>query len=254
MKEWEVLLLQLLAGLGMAIFIGVSLVVGIRLVRLARRTGEGPELLIGVALLSMGPVSFPVARAALGLQESAPGLAAGMLAFSVVTLGMGGFCVAELTRRVFRPDRAWARLLVWGTLLGLVSCWGITAWKTGFDLRGRPMDWPGYAGFVLRSGALAWTALESLRYWRLMRRRLAIGLADPATTNRFLLWGAGSAAGALNHLVVMWTAGAGSDVLHISDGLALAVSAMGLGTSVCLWLGFLPPQRYLTWLRPGATE
>lgn len=246
-------MLQLLAGIGMAVFMGVSMLVGVRLVRLARRTGEGPELLIGVALISMAPISFPLARLSFALQGSAPYLAAGLLAFSVAGLALGGCCAAELTRRVFRPGSGVARALVWGIAFGLVGCWGVTAGTTGFDLRGRAMEWPGYAGFVLRSGALAWAAVESLRYWRRMRRRLAIGLADPATTNRFLLWGAGSAAAAANHLIVMWTAGAGSDVLHISDGLASVVSLMGLGTSVCLWLGFLPPQRYLAWLRQRAT-
>ena len=142
-------MLQLLAGLGMVVFMGVSLVVGLRLVRLARRTGEGPELLIGVALISMAPVSFPLARLSLGLQESAPGLAAGLLALSVAGLALGGCCVAELTRRVFRPGSGLARALVWAITLGLVACWGITAWTIGFDLRGRPMDWPGYVGFVL---------------------------------------------------------------------------------------------------------
>ena len=246
-------MLQLLAGLGMAVFVGVSVVVGVRLVRLARRTGEGPELLIGVALISMAPVGFPLARLSLAMQESAPGVAAGLLALSVASLALGGCCAAELTRRVFRPTTRWALVLIWAIALGLVGCWGVTAWTIGFDLRDRPMDWPGYGGFILRSGALVWAAAESLRYWRLMRRRLAVGLADPATTNRFLLWGAGSAAGAVNHLIVMWTAGAGSDVLHISDGLAFVVSLMGLGTSVCLWLGFLPPQRYTAWLRQEAT-
>ena len=36
--------------------------------------------------------------------------------------------------------------------------------------------------------AFAWGGFEALRYFFLLRRRQALGLADPVVTNRFLLW------------------------------------------------------------------
>jgi hypothetical protein len=46
--------------------------------------------------------------------------------------------------------------------------------------------WIGWAG---RTAAALGIAFESFRYWRMLRRRLRLGLADPVVTNRFLLWG-----------------------------------------------------------------
>ena len=39
----------------------------------------------------------------------------------------------------------------------------------------------------------AWTSSEALRYYGLMRRRFALGLADAVVVNRFLIWGGGAA-------------------------------------------------------------
>ena len=96
--------------------------------------------------------------------------------------------------------------------------------------------------------AYLWSAVESLRYWRLMLRRASLGLADPVATNRFLLWGlAGSA------MVV----GAGSNLLaSIATPLSVLHPAALLVTSVCgftntvaLVLTFVPPARYTDWVR-----
>ena len=54
----------------------------------------------------------------------------------------------------------------------------------------------------------AWASFESFRYWRAMRKREALGLADPVVTNRFLLW-------------TLWTGG-----VTLLPGLALALRAV----------------------------
>jgi hypothetical protein len=78
-----------------------------------------------------------------------------------------------------------------------------------------------------------------------MRRRLRLGLADPAVTNRFLLWGIGAG-----------SAGVGSAVGIVAsivqgpptDGFSwvmLSSSLHGLVAAVAMWLAFLPPAAYV---------
>ena len=50
--------MALLVWVGFGAFFCVSLVVGFRLLALSRRTGELPELLIGIGVLGIGPIGF----------------------------------------------------------------------------------------------------------------------------------------------------------------------------------------------------
>ena len=241
--------MTLVAGLGTGVFVLVGLVVGVRLLALARRTRQAPELLIGATLLAMGPVGFPCALVALRIQAEVPLAGSLLLGFAVAALAAGTVCLVRFTQGVFRPGERWARGLALSFALGLAACWCTSAWMHGFDLRGRALDGPGYAGFVLRAGALVWAGFEALRYWRMMRRRLALGLADPVTTDRFMLWGVAAATAAgINILIVLTMAGDAAQVA-ISDVLALVTSALGMVASVALWLAFLPPRIYLEHVR-----
>lgn len=104
---------------------------------------------------------------------------------------------------------------------------------------------------VVFSLALVWSTIESwLQYRRALRQR-ALGLIEPETANRFLLWCL--ATGSLS-LVCLTTAFA-----------ALVVDAPGWPVAANLvraflyWtvagtiaLGFFPPEPYLRWLRDRA--
>jgi hypothetical protein len=99
--------------------------------------------------------------------------------------------------------------------------------------------------------AYAWSAVESLRYFGLMRRRAKLGLADPVATNRFLLWGLSGA---------VMVVGAGVNLvasiatpLSVMHPLALLVTSVcGFTNSAALVLAFMPPARYRGWLRARA--
>ncbi len=54
-------------AIGFGSFLVASLVVGLRLVLLSRRTGQLPELLIGVGVLGIGPLGFGLSMIAMGL-------------------------------------------------------------------------------------------------------------------------------------------------------------------------------------------
>jgi hypothetical protein len=238
-----------LAALATLAFVVVSWLVGMRLVRLARRTHGVPELALGVGFLGVGAVGYP-----LGLLAVMPGLAEplarSLFALSQLMTGVGSAAIFVFTQSVFRPEARWARAVVLCAAL-------VLAVQTAFGVaRGLAGDVTQLAlpdlGFSVRQGVTAfsygWTALEALRYRGLLVRRLALGLAEAEVVNRFLLWaiaGVGAFAGSATMSAVSLGGG-----LPWEDPLALA--AVGLGgvvAAICTALAFLPPRAYLAWVR-----
>ncbi len=111
---------------------------------------------------------------------------------------------------------------------------------------------------------LLWAFAESLAYWRMMRRRLALGLADPVVTNRFFLWSVWTGGLAMLPLATLllrltgyalqWFGLPEADVAA-SDRAAIAASLQivflitGLAGVIAISLSFFPPRRYLDWIR-----
>src|SRR5262249_10565518 len=93
--------------------------------------------------------------------------------------------------------------------------------------------------------AYFWTTLESLGYYRKLRLRLRIGLADAVVCNRMLLWG-------------LMTLSAGTAVVlnlaamrpgpFLSAPIVLVSSCLGIVLASCLFLAFHPPGWYRGWL------
>jgi hypothetical protein len=230
------------ALLGAAIFVTWSLVLGARLLEMARRTRGLPELAMGTAFVASGGVGFALQIAAqtpdlLSPLASARAMAAGKLC---VQLGVG--CQALFTWRVFRPDRAWAARWFAAVVVSLAAI------SAGYAASGHLGD-PVYSGvwFWLESLAqmiaTGWGAAEALRFHRLMRRRLRLGLADPVVTNRFLVWGVAIGAGVLAIAVgpLIHAIGVESPCTPYLLGLAGAVAVT---SALGYWLTFFPPASY----------
>jgi hypothetical protein len=232
-----------LAG-GLA-FVLASLVVSVRLLALASRTRELPELLIGTGLLLMGALGFPLNTAAMAIQGSVE-LEAWLFAinalFSVV--GQGG--VVLFTWRVFRRDEAWARALALGFIASMA---GVFLWTT--------LD-PGWRGFAeTQRGAwaesalwsfvsLVWAGTESLLYHLKLRRRLALGMADPLTTDRLRLWAVSMFAAFTISFVAFVLRHMGVAMTPAVSGIV--VGPLGLVAAGATWLAFVPPERYRRWV------
>jgi hypothetical protein len=173
--------IALLAGAATLAFVIVSALVGVRLLELARRTRELPELALGLAFFLVGALGYP-----LGLLSILPWLPEPLarLCFALANLatGVGSAAVFVFTRAVFRPDARWARALVAlaSLLLTLQVAQGVArAFRAEPASFGDPD-----LGFSVRQAVTAfsygWTALEALRYRALLSRRLALGLAGSA--------------------------------------------------------------------------
>jgi hypothetical protein len=184
---------KLFMGVSIAAFLLTGGVVGMRLLWLARRTRQIPEVLIGTALVSANLLFFPIAGAS-GMGRSAIGeVHLGLFAAAMLVLWLAVSCLLAFTWRTFRPNERWAKnlaLLLSALLLGLVGGLLVT-------LRASPPEassfeagklWTGLIRIPLL-GAFGWNLLESLRQYGMAKRRLALGLGDPVVANRFLLWG-----------------------------------------------------------------
>jgi hypothetical protein len=234
----------------------VGTVVGVKLLSLAARTRKFPEFAIGAGLFAYA-VAQPalLARTALG-NEVSVGLGMAVAAVAYLLIYATLTCVSLFTWRVFGAESRWRQALVAGflttglllTALTLRAAWVRLTASAPPDVYGRV----GITGpFAL---AFGWMALESLRYYARMRKRQALGLADPVVTNRFLVWGAGEGVSGLLVLVLFLIAVTREEVLIADPLFALLAALAGLVNALVWWLSFMPPEVYLRWVRGSAAE
>lgn len=236
------------------VYVAVGWVVGVRLLRLARRTRGLPELSLGLGECLLAGAVPPLFVMPQVLSEpEALVRAASLLGHLAYTVGCA--VMVLFTWRVFRPDEGWARALVLGAV-GVLGAAGALGMARAFlapsaaELRDPQtaafllMEWVSVVGFV-------WTAVEAFRHHGRLRRQRALGLADPLVVNRVLLWGLVGLGG---------VAAAGAPVLAGLLGVNVAthaptrlVCALGtLASSAFVQLAFLPPAGYLRWVRERA--
>jgi hypothetical protein len=236
------------------VYMVVGTLVAVRLLRLSASTGGVPERVIGVAMLSFAAVCQPLLMALSGaFGRPSPDayrvlMLVAMSASAVTVVGMYVFAW-----RVFRPNARWAP--------AAVAMGAAVAGVAGIGSASQPPSWSGQpvdASWLALSAfnyvvCFVWAGGESLVYYVRMRRRAAIGLAEPEVQNRFGVWGAAMVAGALLSLVVGVLSAAGLRVG--SDALpSLCVAASGLINSTGWWLSFAPPAAYLNWVRARAAR
>jgi hypothetical protein len=236
----------------LAVFLLTSLAVGVRLVALYTRTRRPPELLIGIGILGVGPLGMGgllVAAALAAAGSAAAPAAAGSAVFAIIV----GLVAAGLFNwQVYRPDSNGARLAVGLAVVVAGIGFGLEIGVTAFADPLHPG--PGVKVVTLcNAGTLLWGSAESLLYWRMMRRRLALGLADPLVTNRFLLYGVGigsAGVGGMVSLVAQLVLGKSMAEMPV---LMLSNSLFGLVAAACMGVAFLPPPFWRRWIAGAAS-
>ncbi len=244
---------MLLAALAGACFLGVGTLVGFRLLFLGLRGGGLPEILLGAGLCSLTVVTLPALALSLGLKLGSPELQHGLYAAGLVPVVGFAMCLYAFTARVFHPRSAWAWLAVAGAgvaaSLGVVGTFvtRVAAWEQD---RVVSAHWSLLIMGCFAAG-LAWTGVEAALYRSKLRRRVALGMADPVVSNRFLLWAIGSLAAVAGILTTGASLALGIRVVsHPVPILGIALAGMSL--SVCWALAFFPPRRYCEQLRQRA--
>jgi hypothetical protein len=243
-----------LLGLSTIASLTVSLVLCVRLLRLWGRSRQLPELIFGAAFLTAGVLGYIATIVGTGPPGLSPDLASKITVVGIGLISVGVSLNYLFVWKVFRPDSVWAQALFWvatGVLaMTVIPLSGGVARSAATQLN--PLT---VLGDATRMGAGAWGAFESLRYYTLMRRRLRIGLAESAVTNRFLLWA----------IAVLTTSGiffATSALVRLhfepqegglTPELLIIVSLSTLGVAIVQWLAFLPPAFYLRWIEGRAS-
>ena len=237
-----------LLGLSTIASLIVSTTLGVRLLRFWRRNRQTPELAIGASFLLAGVIGY---LATILGNPATPGLdpegTHALLVIGLALISCGVSLNYLFVWKVFRPASRWAQALFWLATAALA----VTIMPLSGDPTAPASVGPlTVLGDLVRVGGGAWGAFESLRYYTIMRRRLRIGLAEPALSNRFLLWGLACLATAAIFLATSTLARqqvAPAD-LSFTPGMAVLVSLLTLATATAQWLAFLPPAAYLRWI------
>lgn len=229
--------------------VAVDAVVGVRLLMLAQRTRELPEAALGAAFVLLGAIGYPLSTAARRDLLPTDEANATLMAVGFAAQNLACLAVYWMTARTFRAGVRWAQGLVVAAGLAFVTSYVGHALESGFvgDTTGSAY----YLGLVTRSGAFAWACAESLRQYRLARRRLALGLADPLVVNRFLLFGLGTG-GVFAAFAIFLVAQLLNAPVAETGWVLAATGAAGLFAAIPTWFAFLPPPFYRRWFGTSA--
>jgi hypothetical protein len=256
--------LEAISGLVELGLLGLSIVIGVRLLRLAPAGSRGPELWLGLYFVIYSGLATGLSvgtyvgwsSASITLPDAAVRwLNAGFFATS--TLGLS--CLLLFTQRTFRPESRAAATGIGVTAGIMVS---MTIWiglSDGFAIRLLPG--PAYwIHWTARLSAWIWVAGESFAYWSKQQRRLAVGLAEPVVTNRFLLWGVWGALTTvmafadplarvwyfrLSGSTSQWVVEVGRPIIQVVVSITCGLN---IGAVALLFLTFFPSAGYKRWL------
>jgi len=242
--------MELFGLIGVVTYSAVGLVVGLRLLRLARRTGEWPERLIGSAFLCGSMLGYPTLVASDRLRAVAPDPALALFFTGSTGLLVAAVCLLAFWQRVYHPDRIAARrtFLVGSVFLVVCLFCLMLTHSAGAKAAANPWYLPGLVG---QGVAYALNGWASTRYWQMLRRRLSLGLVDPIVVNRILLWSAAAWAITLQYLYSTIRMAMTGESSVTGFGVAL-VSSLGLVAAGTMLLAFFPPRSYLLWLERGS--
>lgn len=239
-----------LSLIGFLAFFVVALVVGIRLLLLWRRTRQLPELLMGVGVLGIGPIGFGAMTIGTVSMSNLP-VANASFAIGTVAVATGVLAKCTFNWLVYRRESVLAKIVTCGVgililvVLATHAIDGQWAPKTA-------MAWDSLTRSLAQIGCLFWGSGESLYYWSRMRRRMSLGLADSVVVNRFLMWGLGAGFAGLG-TGIGFTAEIITGIPTLQIPWVVSTSSVfGFAAAVSIYLAFVPPERYVRYVRDHA--
>jgi hypothetical protein len=230
--------------------IGINLVVGARVLWIGKRNGTVPEKLLGAAFVFDG-IEWLLWVLAIYTPAAGTDLGVAFVFLCRVFISGKNICLLAFTYTVFRPQSLTARNAVW--VFSIIQVLGLVVGAALGDWQGQQSDriW-----LWLETGAQQivrpWAFVESLVFYTRMRRRQAVGVADPVVTNRFLLWagyGLTSSITAFFWFFASLVVADGSGYPFIFDAIMIGLTVL---SCICIALAFFPPQSYKNWIAERA--
>lgn len=221
----------------------IAIYVGVRTLLTWHRTRMIQELCIGSNLTAIalgGLILTAISTAAKTTGQPYPLVlyAIGLLAFVVHVAA-----VYAGTWSIFRPNEQWPVLAV-AAATALAAFWMVLA-LSGDSGRS---EFRATLMLSIRGTGMAWAAAECFYCSAQLRRRAAIGLADPLVAHRIWLWGVGATAALVSISLEL-----GSWVVYDHPlqsrpiGMHL-MSLLGLIGTLAVYLAFFPPDAYARWI------
>ncbi|MBW1843371.1 MAG: hypothetical protein JRE38_07230 [Deltaproteobacteria bacterium] len=219
------------------------LVAGVRLLRLHRRTGERPELLLGLYFAFSGLYYLGYNIPNLFQIDTWPYQLDLLVEWTFV---LGVFPYLFFIRSVFRPDDAWGGWIVGACSVFLLAGTVLTTDGGSVDYSfGNPWFIVQWLGYTAPSFWLGW---EALLYRQNATKRARIGLCPPIVANRYLLI---ALFGGFQVLACLGDLSFANDI-NGDQAISLFTDAILGGTEIAsvavLWLAFFPPLFYTNWI------
>ena len=238
----------------MAIFTGISGLLSVlvgwgvtaRLFALARRTRAVPERLLAITFGGLFCVGYPLTGA-----SRVPAMVMtteGALLFAMGSIGIvvGIAALARFPYVVFRAGKRWAAALsvgigLMGAIGGIGAALVVAFAPTREAMIAEIQPWT-IALMASVGASFFWNGLESVGYYGKMKKRAALGLSNPETTHRFLLWAVASFASVALIAAIMTIRITGLPILAPLG--ASLISCASLLNTGCWWLAFFMPDAY----------
>jgi len=233
--------MEWLGAIGGGSFILVSLIVGVRVLLLARRTRALPEFSMGLGLVLMGGLSYPINVAARMSVDLSPDTRVGMMLVSQLLMWLGCVAIGVFNWRVFRPEARWPLALLVGFASAMLVVFLIQCLTLGMFAFVDGREGIYRFGIVPQGVPYLWGFLESALYYAKLRKRIGLGLAEPTVARRIGLWAITMGAStAINWFMITL------EILDIDSATApiagLVLGPVGLVCTVSLWIAFRPAR------------
>jgi hypothetical protein len=221
------------------------LIMAVPLLRLAFRTGQAAERLLGVFFLFAG-ISYVIGELAYVFDLES--LLEPLVFLSRIPYAVAVLAIAVFAHRVLQSDEGWGRWLIYGSasLIAAGLVLSVTEGDLGgfYPLRGAAF-WLEWIGLLL---PFVWLGVAAFVQFGKARQRVRLGLCDPLHSHRLLLLSLFALIEVCGFFIWValyvvldsqrqWTPA--MDVLYaVTDDLALVI----------IWLVFFPPARYRRWI------
>jgi hypothetical protein len=248
-------LLTAVSMLGYSLF---AWIFAVRLLNMVRGTWSIPEASVAIGYLFIAGIGYPMVAASIGAWESlgeTTSVSIQIVGGIILRVGLAGIFI--FTWQTFRAEAGWAKafaiagilLLAVNTAHGIAGLLDAASFEAAIVFAGSGP--PTIASIALAALAFGWPAAESLAYYVKLRRRQALGLADPVVVNRFLLWGIACSSSVFIAGINVAAALAGRNIMEYPPAM-ITSATLGIMNSILLILAFLPPAPYLRFVRRRA--